>query len=129
MRMLHTLLMVVLFAGCKSNPENEIVGRWLIDKVSQDGEDVTSEHDPFGERYLMIREDSTFESGGRPFGRNTGIYVYNSVDKTLFLDSDAGPEDDSQWKVQVRGDTMFWQGYGSEWAERFELIQLRKRLN
>jgi hypothetical protein len=34
----------------------------------------------------------------------------------LFLDSDAGPEDDSQWTINIAGGTMFWQGVGSEWA-------------
>jgi len=121
------LLLTVFLAGCKANSENGITGTWLMHEVFQDGEDVTSEHDPYDERFMIFREDSTFESGGRPFGRNTGRYVYDSADKTLFLDSDAGTEDDSQWKVRIQGDTMHWQGYGSEWAEAFELIQVRER--
>jgi len=112
------LLFTVLLAGCKANSENEIAGTWLMHEVIQDGQDVTSEHDPYDERFMIFREDSTFESGGRPFGRNTGRYVYDSADKT---------EDDSQWKVRIQGDTMHWQGYGSEWAEAFELIQVRER--
>jgi hypothetical protein len=127
MKIISILLFTALLAGCNSGTENEILGTWLMQEVIQDGEDVTSEHDPYDERFMIFREDSTFESGGRPYGSNTGRYVYNSADNTLFLDSDAGPEDDSQWKVSIQADTMHWQGYGSEWAEAFELIQVRER--
>jgi len=127
MKILSTILITVIITGCQSNTEKEFTGKWFMYKVIQDGADVTSEHDPFDERFLILREDSTFESGGRPFGRNTGKYLYNSGDKTLFLDSDVGPDDDSYWKVLIRGDTMHWQGYGSEWAEGFELIHIKKK--
>lgn len=127
MRILSAILLVALLAGCKSNTENVIEGKWLMYKVIQNGIDVTSEHNPYGERFLIMQEDSTFESGGKPFGKNTGIYVFNSVDSTLFLDSDVGSDDDSQWKIQIWSDTMHWQGYGSEWAKGFELIHLKEK--
>jgi hypothetical protein len=125
MKILNIFFVAALLVGCKPKTENEIAGKWLMYKVIQDGEDVTSEHNPYGERYLILRKDSTFESGGRPSGMNTGRYEYNSVDHTLFLDSDVGPEDDSQWRVRIQGDTMHWQGYGTEWAKAFELIQIK----
>lgn len=127
MKKLSIVLFLALFTGCKSNTDMEISGHWMMYKVIQDGKDLSSEHNPHDDRFLILREDSTFESGGRPFGKNTGTYVYNSGDNTLFLDSDAGSDDDSQWKVQIRNDTMYWQGYGSEWAEGFELIHLREQ--
>jgi hypothetical protein len=126
---LNFFLSILLFAapaGCKPIPDNPLTGKWLMHQVIQDGEDVTGEHDPYHERYLILREDSTFESGGRPFGMNSGRYVYDPSDQSLFLDSDAGEEDDSSWKVEVRNDTMHWQGLGSEWARAFELIQVRE---
>jgi len=95
-------------------------------EVLQEGKDVSEEHNPYNERYLVLRSDSTFETGGRPFGKNTGKYHYHSEDQILFLDSDAGPEDDSRWKVTLRRDTMHWEGVGSEWAEDFEIIQIRE---
>lgn len=97
-------------------------------KVVQSGKDVTSEHNPYHERYLELNTDQTFESGGRPYGMNTGKYIFDAKESTLFLDSDTGPEDDSQWRVSIQGDTMHWQGYGSEWANDFEIIQLREKL-
>jgi len=96
-------------------------------QVLQSGQDVTAEHNPNNERYLILKKDSTFETGGRPFGANTGKYAFDREKKTLFLDSDAGPDDDSYWKVSVKGDTMHWQGYGSEWADHFELIHVRAK--
>lgn len=55
--------------------------------------------------------------------------MFSSVDLTLFLDSDAGPADDSQWKVSFKGDTMHWQGYGSDWALSFEILHLKEKNN
>ena len=127
MKFFHTFLLSIFFLGCTSITEEGISGKWLMHQVIQDGQDVTSEHDPYDERFLLLKSDSTFESGGRPFGENTGKYSYNIKDQTLFLDSDAGPEDDSQWQVTIQGDTMHWQGLGSEWAKGFELIQVRKK--
>lgn len=120
-------LLIALLFGCSLEKDDEINGMWLMYKVVQNGKDVTSEHDPYKERYVIINSDSTFKSGGRPFGENAGKYTYNSTDKTLFLDSDTGPEDDSYWKVNFKGDTMQWEGYGSEWAEDFVLIQIRAK--
>ena len=127
LRILISLLVFAALAGCKPIPDNPLEGKWSMYQVIQDGKDVTGEHDPYHERYLILREDSTFESGGRPFGMNTGRYVYDPAEYTLFLDSDAGEEDDSRWKVEVRNDTMHWWGLGSEWAEGFELIQVKAK--
>jgi hypothetical protein len=116
----------MMFSGCTSSPEEFLTGEWQMHKVIQDGQEVTSEHDPFDERFLIIKDDNTFESGGRPYGKNTGKYEFNITEHTLFLDSDSGPEDDSNWRVTFQGDTMFWQGYGAEWAEAFELIHIKE---
>jgi hypothetical protein len=127
MKIINTLILTVLFVGWTSEPEEEITGKWFMYKVIQDGQDVTSEHNPHDERYLILNSDSSFESGGKPFGTNTGRYLFNSEELTLFLDSDSGSEDDSQWKVTFQGDTMHWQGYGSEWAKGFELIHIKEK--
>ena len=105
--------------------DTDLTGKWLMHQVIQDGQDVTAEHDPYDERYLILKSDSSFESGGRPYGINTGKYLFDPEEKTLFLDSDAGPEDDSHWNISIRKDTMYLQGYGSEWAENFQLIHVR----
>jgi hypothetical protein len=52
--------------------------------------------------------------------------VINLDENTLLLDSDAGPEDDSQWKITIQNDTMRWQGFGSEWADGFYIILVKE---
>lgn len=126
MNTISILLIHILLIGFNSTAKDEILGKWFMQKVIQDGKDVTSEHDPHGERYIIFKSDSSFESGGKPFGTNTGKYSYSVADQTLVLDSDAGPEDDSQWKVTLQGNQMHWQGQGSEWALGFEIIQVKK---
>lgn len=95
-------------------------------KVMQHGEDVTAEHNPNSDRYLYLKGDMSFESGGTPFGRNTGKYRFDESSSTLFLDSDVGEEDDSQWLVTIQNDTMYWSGLGSEWAKNFAIVHVRK---
>ena len=119
------LLFGICLFACRSDSKDGMSGKWMIHQVIQNGKDVTAEHDPHKERYLIFNSDSTFKSGGRPFGENTGNYQFNKANSKLFLDSDAGAEDDSYWIVRINKDTMFWQGYGSEWAEDFQIIQLR----
>jgi len=125
MQHISIILVIVLMLAYTSDSEDGITGKWLMYKVIQNGKDVTSEHNPNNERYLILKNDNSFESGGRPFGRNTGKYLFNKEDNKLFLDSDTGPEDDSYWKVKISNDTMYWQGYGSEWAKNFQIIQIK----
>jgi hypothetical protein len=103
----------------------KLEGKWMMHQVLQDGEDVTEEHNPQQDRYIIFWEDGIFESGGTPYGSNTGRYTYAPEEGSLFLDSDAGPDDDSRWKVTIEQDTMKWQGVGGEWANRFRIIHHR----
>ncbi len=121
-----TFLLSVFIFKINLSPD-EIQGKWNMYKVIQDAKDVTAEHNPNKDRYVIFNKDNTFESGGKPFGKNTGKYDFNLNDKTLFLDSDAGQEDDSYWKVTFKSDTMYWQGYGSEWAKDFVLIHIKEK--
>ncbi|RKD92421.1 lipocalin-like domain-containing protein [Mangrovibacterium diazotrophicum] len=124
MKILPFVLVLFLFVSCHS--KNDITGNWMMHQVLQSGQDVTADHNPHGDRYIIFKADSTFESGGQPFGKNTGKYSYNATEGTLFLDSDTGPEDNSHWKVTLTKDTMHWQGYGSDWADAFEIINVRE---
>lgn len=105
--------------------DQRLDGKWMMYRVIQDGNDVTAEHNPYAERYILFFEDGTFESGGRPYGANTGRYTYIPDQQLLYLYSDAGPEDDSQWKVTLDNNSMTWQGFGGEWANRFRIVHHR----
>lgn len=104
-----------------------LVGRWAMTGVYDRGADVTEEHNPAGDRYIVLDADGTFESGGQPYGRNTGRWIYDAERHMLGLDSDLGPEDDSRWIVIVRDDTMEWDGAGSPFARRFRITSRRVR--
>ena len=115
----------LFMVGCTQDLKRQVEGEWTMHAVIQQGEDVSNEHDPYDERYFIMKQNGTFESGGRPFEKNTGKYILNEEEKTLFLDSDVGPEDDSNWKISVNNDTMYWKGYGTEWAEEFRIVLVR----
>ncbi len=121
------LLLGVFLVGCHTYHQapSSITGRWAMMKIYQEGEDVSSAHNPAQDRYIVFKDDGSFESGGTPTGLNTGRFNFDGQEKTLFIDSDAGEEDDSRWKVDVRQDTMVWQGVGTPWATSFKLVFLR----
>ncbi|MGB3541829.1 hypothetical protein [Rubrivirga sp.] len=137
--MSRLLLAVALvgLAGCTSSRTAEppttvgdpvsdlLVGRWDMTRVYERGQDVTDQHDPADDRFIELYADGTFESGGQPYGRNTGRWTYDHARRDLVLDSDLGPEDDSQWVVTLRGDEMEWGGAGSEFARRFRITSRR----
>ncbi|WP_412069398.1 hypothetical protein [Rubrivirga sp. IMCC43871] len=102
-----------------------LVGRWDMEAVYDRGADVTAEANPAGDRYIVLRPDGSFESGGQPYGLNTGRWTYTPRTRTLALDSDLGPDDDSRWIVTLRDDVMEWDGDGSAFARRFRITAVR----
>ena len=80
-----------------------------------------------GQVSLQHHADGTFESGGQPYGRNDGRWVYRDGTRRLGLDSDLGPDNDSVWEVTLRGDVMEWRGVGSDYARRFRITSRRVR--
>lgn len=115
------LIFTFLLHACTKDEGSPIISKWAMIAVIQDGTDVSEEHNPFGERHITFRNDGVFESGGRPYGVNTGKYIFNEQDSSLFRDSDVGEEDDSTWEVRYVGDTMKLAGTGTRRAERFQL--------
>ena len=120
---ISSLLPVILlfFGACNDDQRTDILGNWKMVVVLQDGNDVSAEHNPNNDRFIELGSDGTFQSKGGEFGKNSGKYLRDGIDSTLVLDSDAGEDDDSRWKVRFSGDTMKWTGTGTVWAERFEI--------
>ena len=104
---------------------DDLVGRWAMELITDQGADVSAEQNPAGDRYIVLRPDGTFESGGQPYGRNTGQWRYHAPSRTLGLDSDAGPDNDSLWIVTLRDGRMEWGGTGSAFARRFRIVARR----
>ena len=117
------LVFLLCLPACSSSSvllSEQMVGRWKMDKVIMDTtDDVTSEHNPQGNRYISFNNDQTFKSGGDPYGENTGRWTLDGVSGELFLDSDAGEEDDSHWIITIDGDQMRWQGTNNAFNSRF----------
>jgi hypothetical protein len=129
---INGILLVITFlivVGCNSlrYDQEVLTGHWNLHQVYQKDLDVSQEHNPEMDRYIIFYQDGTFESGGNPYGKNTGSYEFDRSNQTLYLDSDAGEDDDSRWKVEIAGDTMVWQGIGSTYAESFKLVHLRDK--
>lgn len=87
--------------------------------------DVTTKHNPNGNRWIHFKKDGTFESGGNPNQSNTGKYRIDSKGASLFIDSDAGDWDDSNWIISFEDRYMIFRGIGSDYAEAFQLVHVR----
>ena len=107
----------------------DLTHTWKITQVISDGDDVTLQHNPNNDRYIRFDSNGSFESGGSPVGINTGKYVLDTNEHTLFLDSDAGEDDDSTWKINLQGNEMTWSGIGSAWHESFKLTFKKYQIN
>lgn len=97
-----------------------------MDTVHEEGQDVTEQHNPAGNRWIEFSGDGTFVSDGEPYGRNSGRWIFNAETRELYLDSDAGAGDDSYWIVRLSGDEMRWEGARSSFTERFEIVHTRQ---
>ena len=116
-----SILLSYNFAYSQSDSLNKlIIGKWKMIKVVELSKDVTEKHNPDNNRWISFKEDSTFESGAGEKKDNTGRWSIDN--KELFLDSDAGENDDSYWEVKFDGNIMDWQGKRFEFNKRFEII-------
>jgi hypothetical protein len=117
--------MLLALSSCtasRSTLDERIIGRWDMERIVEDQtNDVTAEHDPSDNRYMQFFEGGTFESDGDPHGKNTGRWLIDAETAVLFIDSDAGEDDDSYWIVSIPGDSMHWQGTHFEFNSRFAL--------
>ena len=67
--------LAILIVSCSSeSTEGQLVGRWSMDKVLQNDQNVTAEHNPENDRWIQFNSDNTFTSGGTPFGENTPAF-------------------------------------------------------
>ena len=135
MRSLLPVCTLLLVYACGSPQPKEtqaasaIIGTWTMEQVLRDGADVTREHNPADNRWIRFDSKGTFTSDGDPMGRNTGRWSLADSSSELYLDSDAGENDDSYWIVSFASDTMRWAGARFDFNKRFELVHLRSTIN
>ena len=131
------LVIVVLSFSCSSENSfsEKISGKWKMVKVLELNEDVTENHNPGNNRWISFKADpdfpagGTFESAAGEERENTGKWSFSEKDNELFLDSDAGEDDDSYWEVSFNADSMFWRGRKFEFNKRFEIIHKKADSN
>ena len=123
MRIILSFLIFSSF-GLLPNPgiQDQIVGKWDMKAIYDSGEEVSAQHNPSKNRWITFLEDYSFQSGGDPYGENSGKWEIDAKTNTLFLDSDAGPEDDSYWFISFDEGEMTWQGTQSDFAKRFKIL-------
>ena len=127
------LLSLVFALSCsnESDVKEKIIGKWEMTKVKELSEDVTQRHNPNSDRWIRFTENAGTENGGIfETGRgntkeNSGKWFYNEKENELYLDSDAGEDDDSYWSVTIEGGTMTWKGRKFEFNKRFEIEHSR----
>lgn len=131
-RMYKSLLIASLLvlsscaSGSKMLVADQLLGEWRMTQIIQDGtNDVSGEHNPESNRYILFNADQTFESGGDPHGKNTGAWRIDEASGELFLNSDAGEEDDSYWIVTIEGSNMHWAGARFAFNKRFVIKHKR----
>lgn len=95
-----------------------------MDRVLQNDQNVTAEHNPENDRWIQFNNDNTFTSGGTPYGENNGKWYLKDDNKVLYLDSSV-ENDDSEWNLVIHGDEMQWTGIGDPGKEAFMLIYSR----
>ncbi len=111
--------------------KDKIIGKWKMIKVLELSEDVTERHNPDKNRWIRFLEDRSinegglFESGRDNVKENSGKWFYDKGEKELYLDSDAGEDDDSYWSVTIEKNTMLWKGRKFEFNKRFEIEYVR----
>ena len=125
------LVNILVFCGAfimpdtSLSPSTWIIGKWKMVTVLEGNQDVTPLMNPENDRWIEFKADGTFNSGGGPHGSNTGRYLVNNNEKTLQLDSNAGEDDDSQWRLQFREDLLYMRGIGSQRQEMTTVISQR----
>ncbi len=115
------LLNLLLLSSCTAPINKQLKGTWAMEKVYDNANDVTAQHNPQNDRWIRFNKDGSFKSGGTPTGENTGKWIYTDTNRQLFLDSDAGEGDDSYWLLQLDKNNMNWAGTRSSFTERFKL--------
>ena len=120
------MITIFLFScSVQKTLDEKILGKWYMSKVYELDQDVTAKHNPQNNRWIDFNSNGTFKSGGDPVGENTGKWSIKN-DSTLFIDSDAGENDDSYWVLNFDGDNMKWQGAKFEFNKRF-IIEHERR--
>ena len=122
------LALLVLLPACVGVrvPERaDLAGRWRMVSATRDGVDLTAQANPDGDRAIALRPDGSFvATGGGADGDNRGAWRFVPETQRIVLDSDLGPDADSDWVVTMVGrDRMRWDGQAG--SARLTIVSVR----
>ena len=125
------VILLTMFISCSQDTSlrGKIEGQWKMIKVLDRSIDVTKDHNPGKDRWIKFMKDEQvpngglFESGRGNKKENTGRWSIKGFE--LFIDSDAGDDDDSYWQVIIKGDEMHWIGQRFDFNKRFEIFYIK----
>ena len=109
---LVALLLLPACVGVRVPEPADLSGRWRMVSAERDGQDLTAQANPDGDRTIALWPDGSFiATGGGTDGDNRGRWHYVPNTQRIVLDSDLGPDADSDWTVTMVGrDRMRWDG-------------------
>lgn len=122
-------LLTYISCGEDTSLRGKMEGKWIMTRVLDRSQDVTKYHNPDNNRWIRfiindnIKNGGVFESGRGDTTNNTGKWTINGFE--LFIDSDAGDDDDSYWQVIIEGNEMHCIGQRFDFNKRFELFYKR----
>lgn len=125
----YTLIILsFLLVSCssKKNMEKQLLGKWMMNAVYENDQNVTSKHNPENNRWIKFNRNGSYESGGDPHGYNDGEWELDVEKAILFLDSNM-EDDDSEWKISFKDDKTIWTGIGTPRQEGVKLVLKKEK--
>ena len=119
-----SVFLILVSCNNESSLDEQIVGKWSLDKIYEYENDETLKHNPNGNRYIQFNEDGTYISDGDPHGSNTGRWKVDNEKSVLFIDSEV-EDDDSEWNVKFEDGLMIQTGIGHPRQENTKLVLKR----
>jgi len=91
---------------------NDLVGKWAIEKVTENGQDITRSIDQQATRWIEFYSDGMYDSDGYPFGRYSGEYTLNGETGKLILKHPSEANKEMHWMVKYDGECLILSGTG-----------------
>lgn len=99
------MLAILFMAACqKKIDKNSLNGTWQIFTIKAEKQ----QQNPVA--YWLNIEDNRFQWGDGSFVIDSGAWVLDEAEMIVLLDSDSGTEDDSEWILNFRNDTLTLEG-------------------
>ena len=101
---LTLLISFLVVHSCSDKSSDFFIGKWQIMAVVDHNKTLELE-----DNWMHLKADGTFESyDGAISKKETGIWIFHPKHKSLIIDGSSEKEDDSEWMLSVRNDTLFF---------------------